>query len=321
MCTGFEIPALFSSTAAASAGSSLLTAGVAAGTTTLGTSAMLGGGLGLLEGGALLGGAALGGAALGGGLLEGAAGSAAAGSGSLLGGESLLGGDAGFLGGMGEGIGGGGLDGASSLLDGYSYGDTAAQALGGFGGGGLTAPAASPSIFDTALKYANPAMSIYSGITGLQKQKELERMARLAAAQSDPWGKSGGRTLADQQLQQLMRDPSAVAANDPAYKLRIQGAQRANAQFGQDSGAMSVAGANASTNWYNERLAQLGALAGGGVNPGTGAQIGLNGQIAANEQASQSLGSIGYGIGQMTGQGGLTPQQQLMLLQQRRSVG
>jgi hypothetical protein len=207
------------------------------------------------------------------------------------------------------------------LLDGYSYGDTAAQALGGFGGGGLTAPAASPSIFDTALKYANPAMSIYSGITGLQKQKELERMARLAAAQSDPWGKSGGRTLADQQLQQLMRDPSAVAANDPAYKLRIQGAQRANAQFGQDSGAMSVAGANASTNWYNERLAQLGALAGSGVNPGTGAQIGLNGQIAANEQASQSLGSIGYGIGQMTGQGGLTPQQQLMLLQQRMIGG
>lgn len=316
MCTGFEIPALFSSTAAASAGSSLLTAGVAAGTTTLGTSAMLGGGLGLLEGGALLGGAAL-----GGGLLEGAAGSAAAGSGSLLGGESLLGGDAGFLGGMGEGIGGGGLDGASSLLDGYSYGDTAAQALGGFGGGGLTAPAASPSIFDTALKYANPAMSIYSGITGLQKQKELERMARLAAAQSDPWGKSGGRSLADAQLQQLLRDPSAVAENDPAYKLRIQGAQRANAQFGQDSGAMSVAGANASTNWYNERLAQLGALAGGGVNPGTGAQIGLNGQIAANEQASQSLGSIGYGIGQMTGQGGLTPQQQLMLLQQRMIGG
>jgi len=316
MCTGFEIPALFGGAGAATAGSSLLTAGVAAGATTLGTSAMLGGGLGLLEGGALLGGAAL-----GGGLLEGAAGSAAAGSGSLLGGESLLGGDAGFLGGMGEGIGGGGLDGASSLLDGYSYGDTAAQALGGFGGGGLTAPAASPSIFDTALKYANPAMSIYSGITGLQKQKELERMARLAAAQSDPWGNSGGRSLADAQLQQLLRDPSAVAENDPAYKLRIQGAQRANAQFGQDSGAMSVAGANASTNWYNERLAQLGALAGSGVNPGTGAQIGLNGQIAANEQASQSLGSIGYGIGQMTGQGGLTPQQQLMLLQQRRSVG
>lgn len=316
MCTGFEIPALFSSTAAASAGSSLLTAGVAAGATTLGTSAMLGGGLGLLEGGALLGGAAL-----GGGLLEGAAGSAAAGSGSLLGGESLLGGDAGFLGGMGEGIGGGGLDGASSLLDGYSYGDTAAQALGGFGSGGLTAPAASPSIFDTALKYANPAMSIYSGISGLQKQKELERMARLAAAQSDPWGKSGGRTLADQQLQQLMRDPSAVAANDPAYKLRIQGAQRANAQFGQDSGAMSVAGANASTTWYNERLAQLSALAGAGVNPGTAAQIGLNGQVAANDLMSDSLGSIGYGVGQITGNGGLTPQQQLMLLQQRRSVG
>lgn len=316
MCTGFEIPALFGGAGAATAGSSLLTAGVAAGATTLGTSAMLGGGLGLLEGGALLGGAAL-----GGGLLEGAAGSAAAGSGSLLGGESLLGGDAGFLGGMGEGIGGGGLDGASSLLDGYSYGDTAAQALGGFGSGGLTAPAASPSIFDTALKYANPAMSIYSGITGLQKQKELERMARLAAAQSDPWGKSGGRTLADQQLQQLMRDPSAVAANDPAYKLRIQGAQRANAQFGQDSGAMSVAGANASTTWYNERLAQLSALAGAGVNPGTAAQIGINGQVAANDLMSDSLGSIGYGVGQMTGNGGLTPQQQLMLLQQRRSVG
>ena len=148
MCTGFEIPALFGG-AGAAAGSSLLTAGVATGATTLGTSAMLGGGLGLLEGGALLGGAAL-----GGGLLEGAAGGAAAGSGSLLGGEGLLGvggGDASFFGGMGEGAGGVGLDGTSSLLDGYSYGDGAAQALGGFGSGSLTAPTASPSIFSTAM--------------------------------------------------------------------------------------------------------------------------------------------------------------------------
>lgn len=324
MCTGFEIPALFGGAGAAAT----------AGTAALGSGLSLGGGLGLTLGGGSLGltaasagagaigaglGTALAGVSTLGGLAALDAGVGAIADYGLSGGGGGLGlTDAGgtFGGGLGAGV-GEGLGGAFAA----DYGLTSAAALGSLGGGTAGAAAASPSIFSTAMKYANPAMSIYSGITGLQKQKELERMARLAAAQSDPWGNSGGRSLADAQLQQLLRDPSAVAENDPAYKLRIQGAQRANAQFGQDSGAMSVAGANASTNWYNERLAQLGALAGSGVNPGTGAQIGLNGQIAANEQASQSLGSIGYGIGQLTGQGGLTPQQQLMLLQQRRSVG
>ena len=73
---------------------------------------------------------------------------------------------------------------------------------------------------------------------------------------------------------------------------------------------MSVAGANASTDWYNQRLQQLGGLAGAGVNPAGGQQVSLQGTEAANKLASSSLGSIGYGATSLGGNSmGFTPQQ------------
>ncbi len=114
--------------------------------------------------------------------------------------------------------------------------------------------------------------------------------------------------------QELMRDPSAMAASDPAFKLRIQGAQRANAQYGQDSGAMSIAGANASTDWYNARLAQLGGLAGSGVSPNAGAGVQMQGMQAASDLSSAALGTLGYAAGVSGNRGGLTPAQQQRLL-------
>ena len=138
----------------------------------------------------------------------------------------------------------------------------------------------------------------------------MRRQALLSQNKSAPWQASGGMGLADQQLQQLMQNPGQVAAQDPSYALRMQGAQRATSQYGQDSGAMSVAGANASTDWYNQRLQSLGGLAGANINPATGQQVSLQGYEAANKLASSSLGSIGYGATSLGGNSmGFTPQQ------------
>lgn len=190
--------------------------------------------------------------------------------------------------------------------------------LGGFAGGaqlaGSGAAAAGGGLnwsdVKSALQIAGPAMSIGSGLYGMSQAEAMRKQALLSQNRSAPWQASGGMGLADQQLQQLLQNPGQVASQDPAYALRMQGAQRAASQYGQDSGAMSVAGANASTDWYNQRLQQLGGLAGAGVNPAGGQQVSLQGTEAANKLASSSLGSIGYGATSLGGNSmGFTPQQ------------
>jgi len=132
--------------------------------------------------------------------------------------------------------------------------------------------------------------SLFSANKGRQQAKELSAQSQAA----DTWGQSGGRALAGQQLQQLMQDPGQASANDPGYRMRIQGAQRAMAPQGQDSGAMAVAAAGASNDWYNQRLAQLGALAGAPGEP----EIALEGQQAANKQYGQAIGDLDAGLQQ-----------------------
>jgi hypothetical protein len=77
--------------------------------------------------------------------------------------------------------------------------------------------------------------------------------------------------------------------------------------MGTDSGAMASAAANASTDWYNNRLAQLGGISGANVNPGQGQQLGLEGTGMANTLAGNSLASIGFGLNNATN-GGIPPQ-------------
>lgn len=188
-----------------------------------------------------------------------------------------------------------------------SFGSGGFGDVSGLGGFGTPAPA---SGFDWsgAMKYASPAMSVLSGLQGQQQARAM----RKAAMKADPWGTSGGRAAASAQLQDLMSNPMGAAGRDPSYALRIQGAQRANAMYGQDSGAMSVAGANASTDWYNARLAQLGGLAGAGTSNGAT----VSGLGAAANLQSQSLASMGYGITRGAGgnPGMMTPEQQQALL-------
>lgn len=145
-------------------------------------------------------------------------------------------------------------------------------------------------------KGIQPYSSVASGIQGLLAAQKQRGLAEQYAKQASPFDQYGGRAIANGQLNALMQDPTGAAQNDPAYKLRIQAAQRAAAPYGQGSGRMAVAAANAGTDWYNNRLAQLGQLAGAGFSPGQGGQLSLMGNAQANQLTSASLGSIGYGL-------------------------
>ena len=310
MCTGFEILPSIVGTAAAGG------AGLAAGELGLGAIAGIGGTAGSIGGlGALgaTGAGMLAGDAFLPGMLasEGLAAGAVAGDMFMPGALGAFGADAGvtagatFAGDMAaQGIFGTALD--YGVLDGALTNATDYAAT-----GALANPLAALQGF---AKTAQPYMSAASGIKGLMDAEAMKRASRRAMMMADPWGNSGGRSLADAQLQELMRDPEAVAATDPAFKLRVMGAQRANAQYGQDSGAMSIAGANASTDWYNARLAQLGGMAGAGVAPGAGGGVMVQGLDNAFDASSAALASLGYAAGTAgAGTGGLTPAQRAQL--------
>ena len=168
--------------------------------------------------------------------------------------------------------------------------DTAAAGSAAGGGG----------IWDTVSKVGTFAkdnrnlINVGTSVYGMSQAQALQQQALLAQQQANQWASSGGQALGVQQLQSLMTDPNA--ANDPAYKLRIQAAQRAMAGYGQNSGAMAVAGANASTDWYNARMAQLANVAGAPGNATGAAQIGMNGTIASNNLMNQSLQGFGASI-------------------------
>ncbi len=183
------------------------------------------------------------------------------------------------------------------------------------GGGTAVAGASDWSTWAQGLLTPKNLMSIGSGLYGLYQSGQVANQNKQLVASANPWGTSGGFALAGQQLQDLMNNPTQVAANDPAYKLRIQGAQRATAGYGQDSGAASVAGANASTDWFNTRLQALGSLAGTQFSPATASQLGMQGSQNVNTMQSQSLASIGYGTTPgMNTSGGTNPALQAALL-------
>lgn len=182
-----------------------------------------------------------------------------------------------------------------------------------FSGGGSTASGTGPF---NPLSSVQSALSIGSGLYGLFNQNDLRRKADSAMSMSDPWGASGGRGAANAQLMALLNDPVNAAKNDPAYKLRLQAAARTAAPYGEGSGKMAIGAADASTDWYNQRLQQLGGLSGAGLNPAQGQQIGLEGNIAANRLSGDALASIGYGVSGATGATGGIPPAVLQWLQQ-----
>jgi hypothetical protein len=208
---------------------------------------------------------------------------------------------------------------APAAGEGFTYG-TAPGLLGELGTGGAIVDSAGPLFSTTAqqggllasifgpenaaaasqwLKLAGPAMSIYSGLSAQRAGNNLSNLGQSYGAAATPFDSSGSRALANSQLQALMNNPTLAAQNDPAYKLRMQAAMRAMAPMGQRSGAMAQAAADASTSWYNDRLAQLGQLAGAGFSPAAGGQLALQGATAGAGLQSQGQASLGYGVTQL----------------------
>lgn len=306
--------------AAVPAGLALMTGGALAG-----ASGLLGGAASGAAGGA---GSVVGGAGGGMGSLTGAAIDAGIAGGSQLGLGSAgsmmgLGGAAtGGLGTMGLGLTGGaatalGGAGTSAAFGGAASSGGFLDSLGNWltGPGGFTPPGGGTPGFNPAGAMIPPGLpggaqdwgswassvftpknllSVGSGLYGMVQGNQMMQQAQQQAAAANPWGTSGGYALAGQQLQNLLRNPGQVAATDPAYQLRIQGAQRAMAGAGQDSGAMAVAAANASSDWYNQRLAQLGGLAGANLNPAQAMQVGQAGQQAGVNLMGQGMASMAY---------------------------
>lgn len=144
-------------------------------------------------------------------------------------------------------------------------------------------------------------LNVGTSVYGMTQAQALQQQALQAQQQANLWGSSGGQALGASQLQNLMSDPGQVAANDPAYRLRMQAAQRAMAGYGQNSGAMAVAGANASTDWYNARMQQLAGVAGVNNSPAAAAQVGIQGVQAGNQLMNQSLKGLGASLDQWFG--------------------
>jgi len=150
-------------------------------------------------------------------------------------------------------------------------------------------------ILSGAKEYA-PLASLASGISGLSRANQLAKQAAALGKRADPWGQSGGRGAADAQLQGLLKDPNAIYGM-PGYQAGLDAVQRKMASQGYlGSGNMMAALQQYGGDFYNNAVKNLGGLSGANTNPGTGAEIELLGTKSANDLASQSMASLGYGM-------------------------
>lgn len=147
--------------------------------------------------------------------------------------------------------------------------------------------------------------SIGSGLYGMYKANQQSKLAQQAIGGSSPWTASGGAANAGSALTNVI---NGNFEQDPGYKQAMLAAARASSQ--QPGGFAGMSAANAALKYQNDRIAALSGPAGVGFNPAAGYQTALGGQQMANQLASQSLGSIGYGMGG----GGMPPWLQAYLV-------
>lgn len=138
--------------------------------------------------------------------------------------------------------------------------------------------------------WLGPLMSMGSGIYGMSLAAQQRKMAQQAIRQSSPWFTSGGVNNAGAQLTNVI---NGNFAGDGGYDLAQQAAARASAN--QPGGFAASAAATAALRYQNERIGALSGPAGVGFNPASSYDTALRGMQGANDQASRSLGSIGYG--------------------------
>ena len=134
-------------------------------------------------------------------------------------------------------------------------------------------------------------MSIGSGIYGMSQAEKQRQEAQRAIAGSSPWTSSGGAAGAGTELTRVIQGDFT---NDPGFKAAQLAASRTSSQ--QPGGFAAQAAAQAALKYQNDRIQALSQPAGVGFSPASGYQIAQAGNASADTLASQSLGSIGYGV-------------------------
>jgi len=128
------------------------------------------------------------------------------------------------------------------------------------------------------LKTGMQGLNAVSGIYGMNKARQLEKLAQAASPM---------RTQAVSDAAALQADPSRVTSL-PGYKAGLQAVERRMASQGYlGSGNMMVALRDYGGKQYDTELARLTALAQPSATE-------LQGTIAANQMRNQSLKSLGY---------------------------
>jgi len=139
--------------------------------------------------------------------------------------------------------------------------------------------------------WLSPLMSIGSGIYGMSQAERQRQEAQRAITGSSPWTSSGGQAAAGTELTRVMQGDFT---NDPGFKAAQLAASRTSSQ--QPGGFAAQAAAQAALKYQNDRIQALSQPAGVGFSPASGYQTAQMGNASANELASRSLGSIGYGV-------------------------
>ena len=143
--------------------------------------------------------------------------------------------------------------------------------------------------------WTDTLMSIGSGIYGMRQANAQRDLARQAAAPSAAAGAAMQNVIAGD------------FTNDPGFKAAMKGAARASSQ--QPGGMAASAAAQAALKYQNDRIQTLAGASGSG----NGYANALSGVANANALASQSLGSIGFGVN--GGNTGMPPWLQSWLVQ------
>lgn len=192
------------------------------------------------------------------------------------------------------------MDQLQSMIKGYDPSKTLLQQLLGKVTGNGTGQGAS-GLFGNYGGAARDALSIGSGLYGMSQSQKLKQQAQQASQQADPFGPYRGQFA--QQLSALGKDPSSITSM-PGYGAGLQAVERRMASQGfNGSGNMMTALSKYGGDFYNNAISQLSGLSGAQFNPASGAALGLQGNTSAINLASQSLASLGYGLGGNTSKG------------------
>lgn len=210
------------------------------------------------------------------------------------------------------GLVGGEVSRATADAAGYGPFGSGSPAAAGFASGAAVGAGGGPGGTQMAggsgRNWTDTLMSIGSGIYGMRQADAQRQLAQQAISGSAPWTASGGNAVAGEQLKAIM---AGDFTNDAGFKAAMKGAARASSQ--QPGGMAASAAAQAALKYQNDRIQALGAPAGVGFSPASGYQTAVQGVASANDLASKSLGSIGFGVN--GGNTGMPPWLQTWLVQ------